>query len=62
MAWDPILKKRIRAFPKHHSSISSMSFNRDGTILAMASSYCYEEGEKEYVTFIFSLVIDFTIL
>ncbi|PJF19258.1 hypothetical protein PSACC_00933 [Paramicrosporidium saccamoebae] len=46
-AWDPISKKRIRSFPKNHSSISSLAFSRDGSLLAIASSYCYEEGEKE---------------
>lgn len=47
MAWNPMSKKRLRVFPKHPASIASLSFNRDGTYLAIASSYCYEEGEKE---------------
>lgn len=46
-AWDPFSKKRLRAFPKHPSSVASLSFSRDGSMLAIASSYCYEEGEKE---------------
>lgn len=31
-------------------SISSLEFNPTGTKLAIASSYTFEEGQKEYVT------------
>lgn len=56
-AWDPVAKKRIKAYPKHKSSISSMAFNKDGTLLAVASSYCYEEGEKEYSSYLMDIVL-----
>lgn len=46
-AWDPISKKRIKAYPRYKTSNSSLAFNRNGSLLAVASSYCYEEGEKE---------------
>jgi len=46
--WDPVHRKRIRNYAKHPASISALAFNRHGTLLATASSYCYEEGEKEY--------------
>lgn len=46
--WDRVNRKRIRQLPKYHSSISSLSFNRDGQLLAIASSYGYEEGEKDH--------------
>lgn len=46
--WDPVHRKRIRNYPKHPASISAAAFSRDGALLATASSYCYEEGEKEY--------------
>jgi cell cycle arrest protein BUB3 len=45
--WDGQNKKRIRQFPRYPTSISSLSFNSDGNLLAVASSYCYEEGDKE---------------
>lgn len=48
MAWNPTSKKRLRVFPKHPAGVASLAFNRDGKYLAIASSYCYEEGEKEY--------------
>lgn len=46
--WDRVNRKRIRQLPKYHSSISSLSFNRDGQLLAIAASYGYEEGEKDH--------------
>lgn len=46
--WDRVNKKRIRQLPKYHSSIASLSFNRDGQLLAIASSYGYEEGAREH--------------
>lgn len=33
-------------YPKYPSSIAALSFSRDGKLLAIASSYTYEEGEK----------------
>lgn len=46
--WDRVNRKRIRQLTKYPSSISSLSFNRDGQLLAIASSYGYEEGEKDH--------------
>ena len=45
--WDWQNKKRLRQFPKYPSSIASLSFSHDGKYLAVASSYTFEEGEKE---------------
>lgn len=46
--WDRVNRKRIRQVGKKYpSGISSLSFNRDGQLLAIASSYGYEEGERE---------------
>lgn len=45
--WDGANKKRLCQFHRYPTSISSMDFNHDGTLLAIASSYTYEEGEKE---------------
>ncbi|KAK9763607.1 mitotic spindle checkpoint protein Bub3 [Basidiobolus ranarum] len=46
--WDGFNKKRLRQFPKYPTSISSLAFSCDGTMLAVASSYTYEEGEKDH--------------
>lgn len=46
--WDPQAKKRIRAYPKLLNSISSLDINQRGDLLAIASSYGWEEGEKDH--------------
>ncbi|KII74388.1 Mitotic checkpoint protein BUB3 [Thelohanellus kitauei] len=45
--WDPFNRKRICQLRRFPNSISSLSFSSDGTMLAIASSYLYEENEKE---------------
>jgi cell cycle arrest protein BUB3 len=45
--WDGFNKKRLRQFPRYPSSIAALAFSKDGDYLAIASSYCYEEGPKE---------------
>ena len=35
-------------FIRYPTSISALAFNHDGSYLAIASSYTYEEGEKEH--------------
>jgi len=46
--WDGFNKKRLRKFTKYPTTISSLSFNSDGNLLAVASSYTFEEGEKDH--------------
>jgi cell cycle arrest protein BUB3 len=46
--WDGLARKRIKAFPPCPTSIASLDFNADGSMLAIASSYMYEEGEKDH--------------
>ena len=46
--WDGANKKRLCQFRKYPTSIASLSFNCDGTKLAVASSYTFEEGEKDH--------------
>jgi cell cycle arrest protein BUB3 len=46
--WDGTQKKRLRNLPPFPTSISSLDFNCTGTALAIAVSYTYEQGEKEY--------------
>lgn len=44
--WDGVNKKKLCQYPQYPTSIASLAFNYDGTILAIASSYTFEEGEK----------------
>ncbi|CAH2053293.1 unnamed protein product [Thlaspi arvense] len=46
--WDGNNKKRLYQYSKYPTSISALSFSRDGQLLAVASSYTYEEGEKSH--------------
>ncbi|KAJ0409731.1 hypothetical protein ATCC90586_003239 [Pythium insidiosum] len=46
--WDGNNKKRITHLRKYPTSISALDFNHDGSVLAIASSYTYEEGEKDH--------------
>lgn len=46
--WDGAHKKRLCQLPSFPTSVSSLSFNHDGTLLAVASSYTFEEGEKDH--------------
>lgn len=46
--WDLANKKRLVNYTGYHNSISSVSFNKDGSLLAISSSYTFEEGEKDH--------------
>jgi len=47
--WDAANKKRLTAIPKFaETSIAALAFNHDGSELAIASSYTFEEGEREH--------------
>jgi len=46
--WDGQNKKRLAQLYQYPTSISSLSFSEDGSMLAVASSYTYEEGEKDH--------------
>eukprot|EP00039_Didymoeca_costata_P001289 m.51271 g.51271 ORF g.51271 m.51271 type:complete len:324 (-) comp10723_c0_seq1:1255-2226(-) len=46
--WDGANKKRLSQFHRYPTSISALAFNHDGKYLAIASSYTYEEGEKDH--------------
>merc|ERR1711862_1005622 len=53
--WDAICKKKLMSLPKCASSISNMAFSPDGTELAIASSYTFEDGERELLEMRFLL-------
>jgi len=44
--WDGKNKKRLSQFRKYPTSISSVSFNSDGSLIAIAASYTFFEGDK----------------
>ncbi|KAJ3415587.1 mitotic spindle checkpoint protein Bub3 [Chytridiales sp. JEL 0842] len=46
--WDGFNKKRIKQYPKFPTGIASLAFSHDGQYMAVASSYTYEEGEKDH--------------
>ncbi|KAJ1767619.1 mitotic spindle checkpoint protein Bub3 [Coemansia sp. RSA 1807] len=46
--WDPDNKKRLKHYQGYPTSISALDFNASGNMLAVASSYTYEEGEKDH--------------
>ncbi|KAK0193158.1 WD40-repeat-containing domain protein [Armillaria mellea] len=43
--WDPKAKKRLRQLNKFNNPVSSVAFSCDGSRLAIASSYTWDEGE-----------------
>lgn len=47
-SWDRLLRKRIRQFPKYPTGISALAIDPQGSFLAIASSYSYDEGEKDH--------------
>ncbi|KAK6921966.1 hypothetical protein RJ641_012473 [Dillenia turbinata] len=44
--WDARSRKRIFELPRYPSSVASLSFNQHGQLLAVASSYMYQEGKE----------------
>jgi len=46
--WDGFAKKRVYKYPAFETSISSLAYNRTGTMLAIAQSYTFEQGEIEH--------------
>lgn len=43
--WDAAMKKRICQLPGYSNSISSLAFSADGSRLAVAASYIFDEGQ-----------------
>jgi cell cycle arrest protein BUB3 len=46
--WDGENKKRVSQYTGYPTSIASLAFNFDGSLLAIASSYTYEQGERDH--------------
>lgn len=48
ISWDGLNKKKITTLPRLPTSVSALSFSRDGSEIAIASSYTFEEGERDH--------------
>jgi cell cycle arrest protein BUB3 len=48
VTWDGWNKKKLATLPKFPTSIAALAFNDDGSQLAIASSYTFEDGEREH--------------
>ena len=46
--WDGLNKKKLTSLPKLPTSVAALAFNHDGSELAIASSYTFEDGEREH--------------
>ncbi|OVA08818.1 WD40 repeat [Macleaya cordata] len=44
--WDAQSRKRLFQFPRYPSSVASISYNHGGQLLAVASSYTYQEANE----------------
>jgi len=44
--WDHKVKKRLRQYPKFSNPVSSLSFNCDGTRLAIGVGYMWDQGSE----------------
>src|ERR1700743_3072765 len=45
--WDYKLKKRLRQYAKFHAAVTSVSFNSNGTKMAVGVGYLHENGHGE---------------
>jgi len=46
--WDGLHKKKLATLPKFSTSIAALAFNHNGSELAIASSYTFEEGDRDH--------------
>ncbi|XP_057251854.1 uncharacterized protein LOC104897833 [Beta vulgaris subsp. vulgaris] len=46
IAWDGSSRKRLLELPRYPNSIASLSYNHTGELLAVASSYTYQEANE----------------
>lgn len=47
--WDYKAKRRVFTQREFPTSVSALVFNSDGSMLGVATSYLYENGQKAYV-------------
>ncbi|KAL7469040.1 hypothetical protein ACHAXS_009283 [Conticribra weissflogii] len=48
VTWDGANKKKLSTVAKLPTSVACLAFNEDGSQIAMASSYTFEEGERDH--------------
>ncbi|KAL9189954.1 hypothetical protein ACHAXT_009629 [Thalassiosira profunda] len=48
VTWDGNNKKKLSGIAKCPTSVACLAFNHDGSQIAIASSYTYEEGERDH--------------
>ena len=48
VTWDGNNKKKLSSIAKCPTSIACLAFNHDGSQIAIASSYTFEEGERDH--------------
>lgn len=48
VTWDGFHRKRLTALPAFGTSIAALAFHPEGSELAIASSYTFEEGERDH--------------
>lgn len=46
--WDGVYRKRIKNIAGYPDEIASLAFSHDGLKLAIASSYVFDEGERDH--------------
>ncbi|KAL2904064.1 Mitotic checkpoint protein BUB3.3 [Bienertia sinuspersici] len=46
IAWDGSSRKRLLELPRYPNSVASLSYNHTGELLAVASSYTYQESNE----------------
>ncbi|KAL0358124.1 UNVERIFIED_CONTAM: Mitotic checkpoint protein BUB3.3 [Sesamum calycinum] len=44
--WDVLNRKRLLELPRYPNSVASMAYNHEGQLLAVASSYTYQEADE----------------
>ncbi|XP_061986414.1 mitotic checkpoint protein BUB3.3-like [Populus nigra] len=49
-AWDAKSKRRLHEFPRYPNSVASLSYNHVGQLLAVVSSYTYQEANEREVS------------
>ncbi|KAI9468425.1 MAG: WD40-repeat-containing domain protein [Benjaminiella poitrasii] len=47
--WDGARRKRLRVYPTYPEEVAALAFSPDGKKLAVASSYVYDEGDRDHV-------------
>jgi cell cycle arrest protein BUB3 len=46
--WDPEARKRLCQYRRYPAGIAALAFNTSGTLMATASSYTFEEGDRAH--------------